>query len=98
MNQAQKEQREAALRRSAGVCAICGKPLNSGQPQYAHKIANTKANRTKYGSFYIDHTLNGGYVCSLECNQAMNIGMNKGKCLLLMADILMYEMRKHENG
>ena len=94
MTEKQKQQREQALSRSCYVCAVCGKPINSGAPQYAHKIANTKANRAKYGSFFIDHTLNGEYVCSLGCNQKMNIGQNPGKCLALLADIIIYEIKK----
>lgn len=92
------KQREVAYGLSGGVCAVCGKPLNQGAPQYAHKIANTKANRSKYGSFIIDSPLNGAYVCSLGCNQNMNIAQNKGAVLCLIADITMYEMRKFNNG
>lgn len=92
MTEQQKEQRRIAYYRSHGMCAVCGKPLSLGQPQYAHKIANTDTNRKKYGSFVIDHTLNGDYTCSLECNQVMNIGNNPGKCLLLIADIVTYEL------
>lgn len=98
MTTAQLEQRELALGRSDGLCAVCGKPLNKGQPQYAHKIANTKTNRRKYGSFIIDHTLNGAMVCSLGCNQAMNIGFNRGAVLNLIADITLMEMRRFQNG
>lgn len=98
MNALQREQRENAIVRSAGICAYCGKPLNQGQPQYAHKIANTKTNRSKFGSFIIDHTLNGEMVCSLSCNQAMNIGFNRGAILSLIADITLMEMRKFQNG
>lgn len=98
MTSEQREQREKAFNRSCGVCAYCGKPLNSGQPQYAHKIANTEMNRKLYGSFFIDHTMNGEMVCSLGCNQSMNIGYNKGKVLGLLADIIIFEIRKHNNG
>ena len=83
---------------SCGACAVCGKDLNGTAKQYAHKIANTKANRSKYGSFIIDSPLNGAYVCSLGCNQTMNIAQNKGAVLCLIADITMYEMRKFNNG
>ena len=98
MTKAQREQRELALGRSDGLCAVCGKPLNQGQAQYAHKIANTKTNRSKYGSFVIDHTLNGAMVCSLSCNQAMNIGFNRGAVLNLIADITLMEMRRFQNA
>lgn len=97
MTDKQIEQREIAYSLSCGKCAKCGKPILQGQMQYAHKIANTKPNRNKYGSFVIDHPLNGAYVCSLECNHVMNIGYNKGEILKLLADIVMFEMRKFEN-
>lgn len=98
MTPKQKEQRELALQRAGCICYVCKKPLSGTQIQYAHRIANTKMNRAKYGSFIIDHTLNGEIVCSLSCNQSLNIGYNKGACLNLMADILMYEMRKFANA
>lgn len=99
MNRKQIEQREKALSRCVtGVCYVCKKPLSGSQIQYAHRIANTKTNRAKYGSFIIDHTLNGEIVCSLACNQSLNIGFNKGACLGLIADIVLFEMRKFQNG
>lgn len=98
MTEQEIKQREIAYSFAGGVCAVCGKPLNEGAPQYAHKIANTKTNRAKYGSFVIDSPLNGAYVCSLKCNQTMNMGFNKGECLKLIADITLYEMRKFTNG
>lgn len=98
MTERQIEQRNIAYSMSGGVCAVCGKPLIEGAPQYAHRIANTKTNRDKYGSFIIDNPMNGAYVCSLGCNQNMNIALNKGAVLCLIADITMYEMRKFNNG
>lgn len=95
MTEEQKEQRRQALTRSGGKCPVCGGSINQyGTPQYAHKIANTELNRKKYGSFFVDHWMNGEYVCSLPCNQSCNIGNNRGKVLGLLADILIYEMRK----
>ena len=95
MTEAQKEQRRQALTRSGGLCSVCGGSLNQyGTPQYAHKIANTEPNRRKYGSFFIDHWMNGEYVCSLGCNSSCNIGNNPGKVLDLLADILIYEIKK----
>lgn len=93
MTDAQKEQREKALARSCGVCAICGKPLISGQMQYAHAIGNTEVNRKKYGSFFIDSTYNGELVCSLGCNASVDIGKSKGRILDKLADILLKEMK-----
>ena len=93
MTDAQKEQREKALVRSCGVCAVCGKPLVSGQMQYAHAIGNTEVNRKKYGSFFIDSTYNGELVCSLGCNASVDIGKSKGRILDKLADILLKEMQ-----
>ena len=95
MTEVEKEQRRQALARSGGICPVCGGSINQyGTPQYAHKIANTDTNRKKYGSFFIDHSLNGEYVCSLACNSSCNIGNNPGKVLELLADIVIYEIRK----
>lgn len=95
MTEVEKEQRRQALARSGGICPVCGGSINQyGTPQYAHKIANTDTNRKKYGSFFIDHFLNGEYVCSLACNSSCNIGNNPGKVLELLADIVIYEIRK----
>ncbi len=93
MTERQIRQREQALQRSGGVCAVCGKPLNYGQGQYAHKIGNTEVNRKKYGTFFIDSTYNGEYVCSLGCNSKVDIGKSKGAVMDILADILIREMK-----
>lgn len=98
MTDAQKEQREKALARSCGVCAVCGKALISGQMQYAHAIGNTEVNRKKYGSFFIDSTYNGELVCSLGCNASVDIGKSKGRILDKLADILLKEMKDFNGG
>lgn len=93
MNDEQKEQREQALMRAGGcICQICGKPFRAGQ--YAHKIANKEMWRKKYGTFIIDHTLNGEYVCSLSCNQSVDVGSSYGNHLDVIADIVIYEFQK----
>lgn len=89
-----KEQRELALERSNGLCAVCGKPLCYGQGQYAHRIGNTEVNRKKYGSFFIDSTFNGEYVCSLQCNAVVDVGKSMGNILDTLADILTKEIKK----
>ena len=94
MNSQQIEQREQALQRSGGHCPICHKWISSGQPQYAHKIANKEMWRNKYGSFIIDHTLNGEYVCSLECNSSVDVGSSYGNHLEVIADIIIAEYQK----
>lgn len=64
-----------------------------GNGQYAHRIGNTEVNRKKYGSFFIDSTYNGEYVCSLECNATVDVGKSKGKILDTLADILIKEIK-----
>ena len=92
----QKEQREEALARSCGVCAVCGKPLVFAAGQYAHRIGNTKLNRDLYGSFFIDSTFNGEYTCSLECNKKVDVGRTPGAILSTLSDILVKEIKKFE--
>lgn len=94
MTEAQEFQRRLALAKSGGLCEVCGRPLNEGQPQGAHRIANTEPNRRKWGAWVLDHPLNISMTCSLGCNQACNIGNNPGACLELVGKIVEYEKRK----
>lgn len=94
MTEAQKEQRVKAYSRSAGVCAICGKPLYQGQMQYAHKIGNTAVNRKRFGSFFVDSTYNGEYTCSLDCNASVDVGKSIGTELRTLAYILVKETKE----
>ncbi|WP_449190085.1 hypothetical protein [Treponema lecithinolyticum] len=98
MTEQQKQQRQYALTTSCGVCAVCGKSLNTANAQGAHRIANTQANRKKWGSLIIDHPLNVAMVCSLKCNDACNIGYRPYEALRLAFTILGAEMRKYEVG
>ncbi len=96
MTEAEKNQRRYALAISGGVCEVCGKPLTDGQPQGAHRIGNTKANREKYGAFVIDHPLNIGYTCSLRCNAALDISKNPGEVMRLCKKIYQREALRYE--
>jgi hypothetical protein len=93
MTDQQKNQRITALSRCGGVCEVCGKPLGV-HAQGAHKIANTEANRRKWGSWIIDSPLNIAMVCSLKCNDVCNIGNDPGSCLELVQKILRYDQNK----
>lgn len=95
MTEAEKKQRSLVYATSGGVCEICGRPLVDGQPQGAHRIANTKTNRFLWGANIIDHPLNMAATCSLSCNQAANIGQNPGKCWELVKKIVETELRKY---
>lgn len=91
-----KDQRRYALATSGGVCEVCGSALNEGQPQGAHRIGNTKANRSKYGDFVIDHRLNMGMTCSLKCNGELDISRNTGEVIKLCKKIYEIETQKYE--
>ena len=95
MTEIEERQRRLALASCGGVCEICGKTLTASTWQGAHRIANTKANRAKWGNWIIDHQLNIAIVCSLACNQSCNIGQNTGACLELIERIVKAERRKH---
>ena len=95
MTQAQEEQRRYALAISGGVCDVCGRPLADGQPQGAHRIGNTKANRAKYGDFVIDHRYNIGYTCSLACNGKLDISGDTGAVIRFCARIYKTEAQKY---
>ena len=98
MTSRQIEQREKALSRSRNTCAVCGKSIHEyGTPQYSHKLSNSQKNRSKYGSFIIDHTLNGEYCCSLDCNSAMLIDNKPREILMLLADIVTYEINHFDD-
>jgi 5-methylcytosine-specific restriction endonuclease McrA len=90
----QINQRQKALCRSNGLCPVCKKPLAQGQMQYAHKIPQKEMYIKKYGSWVIDHTLNGELVCSIPCNQTIDTGSSYGNHLEVIADILIYEYKK----
>jgi hypothetical protein len=61
---------------------LCYK-TNSLATQMAHRIANNKTNRKKYGKL-IDHNFNLVPVSSLEINDSFNIGMNDIRSLILI--------------
>lgn len=93
MTEKQKNQREKALEKSGGVCAVCGKSLYNTHGQFAHAIGNTVVNRKKYGTFFIDSAFNGAYVCSLECNKKVDVGKSPEKIFAKLADIFVSEMK-----
>lgn len=98
MTEAEKNQRRYALAISGGICEVCGAPLLDGQPQGAHRIGNTKANREKYGAFVIDHPQNIGYTCSLKCNAALDISHDTGAVIRLIKKIYTIEVQKFEGN
>lgn len=94
MTEAEQIQRMRALATSGGVCEVCGKTLTNSTWQGAHRIANTEANRKKWGSWIIDAPENIAIVCSLECNQVCNVGFDRGECLAIAEKVLKREKQK----
>ncbi len=94
MTGAEENQRRQALAVCGGVCEVCGETLTNSTWQGAHRIANTKANRIKWGSWIIDHPMNIAIVCSLKCNHVCNIGYNPGECLRLVQKIVAHELKR----
>ncbi len=54
-------------------CPVCKKNMLEEycQPQWAHRIPQTKMNLKKYGAEVIHHIKNRVLVCSLKCNSAV---------------------------
>ena len=95
MTEKQKEQRIKAYERTDYICPVCGGSIYQyGAPQYAHAISQKEIWRKKYGSWVIDHTLNGEMVCSLSCNNSFDKGSSYGNHLEVIANILIYEYKK----
>lgn len=81
------ERHEARMKiyyRDRAMCQACGKPVTIHEFQVAHRIADTKANRKKYGGMVIDHPLNKAATHPGRCNDAMNCGFNPVACALLV--------------
>lgn len=63
------EAKERIFDRAGWRCEVCGRPiLDLGTPQLGHRIAQSKANRRKYGPEIIHHSLNMAATCCLDCN------------------------------
>lgn len=81
------EERLAIYSRDGGRCQSCGEMADINLFTVAHKIADTKAFRHKYGARVIDHRLNKATTHAGRCNDAQNIGNNPGKCAELVRRI-----------
>lgn len=72
--QKQIELRTFIQTRDKGICQRCNKLIGfKGAP--AHRIAQSKVNRKKYGNEIIDHPYNIVWACvNNDCNDSFNIG------------------------
>jgi hypothetical protein len=79
------DEREAIYLRAGGDCETCKLvcPLQVGQ--VAHKIANTIANRKRYGDRVIDSIYNKAWTHPGRCNSAQNCGGKPNKCAEIVA-------------
>lgn len=55
---------EKGMERDGGRCWMCGRPLTTPASGRAHRIADNKMNRKKYGSWVLDHHFNFYMSCA----------------------------------
>jgi hypothetical protein len=81
------EERLVIYTRDQGRCQCgCGDPVAFDAFEMAHRIANTKANRRRWGDAVIDSPLNR-CVAFREHNSRLNIGGRPMECAALAARI-----------
>lgn len=81
------EERVYIYNRDRGECQFCGEPVAFAKFQLAHRIANTKTNRKRWGAAVVDSPLNQCVTHPGRCNDGMNIGQRPVECAELAARI-----------
>lgn len=81
------EERMAIYNRDAGRCQACGEAVAFDAFELAHRIANTVANRRRWGASVVDHSLNKAVAHRGACNSQMNIGGRPVECAALATKI-----------
>jgi hypothetical protein len=84
------------LRRVHGICPICGSklpwnPRTRGKGQWAHFLCDTKPHLKRYGKEIIGSNYNGLKVCSLKCNNSVQLNY---KSQPVLCDELAEEIRE----
>jgi len=82
-----QDEREAIYDRDKGICQTCHKPVAFDAFELAHRIANTKANRLRWGDAVIDARANKVITHPGRCNSAQNIGGRPEECKALAEEI-----------
>lgn len=84
-----EEERLFLFNRDAGKCQTCGARLSFSAFQIAHKIANTEANKKRWGKAVVNHTDNKACTCpNAYCNSRQNIGGKPIACFDLYSKII----------
>jgi 5-methylcytosine-specific restriction endonuclease McrA len=81
------EARLAIYARDRGTCRSCGFPVTVDAFEVAHRIADTVANRLRWGDAVIDDPRNVATTHAGRCNSAQNIGFNPVKARALADEI-----------
>lgn len=68
-----------------GICQGCGMPLDFGEMEIAHCIANTKANKRRYGKRVINSLANKRPTHRGKCNSRCNCAGKPDKCAEIVA-------------
>ena len=70
------EARLAIYARDRGTCRTCGFPVTADEFEVAHRIADTLANRKRWGDAVVDDARNKATTHRGACNSAQNIGFS----------------------
>jgi hypothetical protein len=89
------EQRWDIYSRDHGRCQSCGELVPYDCFEVAHRIADTKANRKRWGDTVVDHIMNKATTHSGKCNSAQNCGYNPVQSAALAHLITQVEEIKH---
>ncbi len=81
------EMRLRIYRRDNGVCRFCGDPVDEGDFEIAHRIAEVDWAIEKYGWNVIDHDLNKALTHRDRCNSGMLITFNPVEREKLVSEI-----------
>lgn len=74
------DERLALYSRDRGICQACGMPVAFTDFEVAHRIADTVANRKRWGDDVIDSPMNKAVTHRGRCNSAMNRGGRPNEC------------------
>jgi hypothetical protein len=61
-----QEERDEMYYAARGICASCSEPISYSAFEIAHKIANTLANRKRYGNAVIDKAVTHRGSCTQD--------------------------------